>query len=376
MNFLRALLASLLSLVCTITVSAFVTLQTLETTALDRTEVKGWLDKSGVYNNLLATVLNTNTAAQQDLDTGSSIVTSDDVKSALAQTMNPGYAKQSTEKVVDSAYNWLDGKSSTIAFEINTTEKKDEFTANLSTILQPQLAQLPQCLSLAQFQTNNPPCLPAGTTAKQAADELATDAANEASIFREPITNKTIAQSTGGSAQTDSPLTHTNSSAEKIRDAVGNLRMWLIWLPIIGVVSGGLMVSLSQHKLKATKHLTGRLTVGLVLTCAAGLLVANVGKVYSFKDLTSTDNVIMAQVIEPFIHQAAPAIGFRLALVSGLLGFATFIVWITLLIIKRKHDHAELLATPEKPTIPSQTEAPNAPQPQSAPTNPPKDEQK
>jgi hypothetical protein len=375
MNFMRAILASLLSLVCTLAVSAFVTLQTLETTALDRTEVKGWLDKSGTYNNLLDTVLSTNTAAQQELNsTGSSIVTADDIKTALGQTMDTTYVKQSTEKVVDSTYNWLDGQTSTISFEINTTAKKDEFTKNLSSVLEPQLAKLPPCMSIAQFQSNNPPCLPPGTTAKQAADGLATDAANQASIFRQPVTNETVAQSSKGSAQTNSPLTNSNSSANRFRDLVSSLRVWLIWLPIIAIVSGGLMALLSQHKLKAAKHLAGRLTVGLALACAAGLLIANVGQTYSFKDLTGANNAFMAQVIEPVLHQAAPAIGFRLALVSGLLGLATLTAWVILLLIKRKREKAGLLTSPESSaTAPWATTTPSKTQ---EPSTPPKDEQK
>jgi hypothetical protein len=374
MNFMRAILASLSSLVCTLAVSGFVTLQTLETTALDRTEVKGWIDKSGAYNNLLNTVLSTNTAAQQELNsTRGSIVTSDDVKTALSQTMDPAYVKQSTEKVIDSAYNWLDGKSSTISFEINTTEKKDDFAKHLSAVLEPQLAQLPQCLSLGQFQSNNPPCRPTGTTAKQAADELATDAANQASIFSKPVTNETVAQSSDGSAQT-SPLTSGNSSANRLRDIVSNLHMWLIWLPIIAVVSGGLMVLLSQHKLKAAKHLAGRLTVGLALTCAAGLLIANVGRTYSLKDLTGS-NALMSQVVEPVLHQAAPAVGFRLALVSGLLGLATLITWVILLVIKRKREKAELLA-PEVIATPVKARQSAGSPSQPEPTSPSKDERK
>src|ERR1700704_5115691 len=105
MNFWRALLASLLSLVCTLAVSAFVILQTLETTVLDRQEVKGWLDKSGIYNNLLNTFISASPAAQQEMQNGSSIISVDAQKAALNQTLNAAYMQQSTEKVLDSAYN-------------------------------------------------------------------------------------------------------------------------------------------------------------------------------------------------------------------------------------------------------------------------------
>ncbi len=348
MNFLRAILASLLSLLCTLAVSSYVTLQTLETTVLDKNEVKGWIDKSGVYKNLLGTIIASNSTAQEEISASSgSIVTSDDLKSALSQTMNSDYLKQSSEKVIDSAYSWLNGDTSTISFEINTTEKKDNFTANLSSILEPQLAQLPECTSIVQFQTNNPPCLPRGTSAKQAADELATDAANSTSIFRKPVTNQTVAESSNSTAQANSPLVSSNSSANKLQNVVSNLQMWLIWLPIITVVSGGLMVALSHHRLTAAKHLAGKLTWGLGITCAIGLLIAGFGKDFSMKGyISGTNSTVMSQIVEPVIHQAAPAIGNRLALVSGLLGLVTFAIWITLRIIKKRTEKAKLLATP------------------------------
>lgn len=347
MNFWRAILASLLSLVCTLAVSTYVTLQTLDATVLNRDEVKGWLDKSGVYQNLLTTVLNSNSTAQQELTTTSgSAVTSDDVKSALDQTMNAGYIKQSTEKALDSTYDWLDGKSSTISFEINTTEKKDAFIANLSSILQPQLAQLPTCTSQAQFQTNNPPCLPPNTTPKQAADELATDAANQASVFRQPVTNNTVAEASNN--PNNSSLTN-NKGAQNLQSVVSNIKMWLLWLPIIALVSGGLMVLLSQHRLKAAKHLAGKLTWGLAITCAIGLVIATVGKTFTASNYVSgANNTITSKIVEPVIHQAAPAIGNRLALISGILGAVTLALWVTFRILWKKQERAKLLAPPEE----------------------------
>ena len=369
MNFWRALLASLLSLVCTVAVSAYVTLQTLESTVLNRDEVKSWLDKSGVYKNLLTTFTSTNTTAENQLNTGSSVVSSDNLKAGLNQTFTPGYVQQATEKAIDGTYNWLDGTASTINFSVDTTAKKDDFITNLSNILEPQLAALPRCTSLAQFDSSNPTCLPPGTTAKQAANELATDAANQASIFNQPVSNQTVAQ-----AQNNPQNSLTdNQGAQQARTVVSNLKMWLLWLPIIAVVSGGLMVLLSQHKLKAGKHLAGKLTWGLGLTFVVGLLIANVGKTFTVSSYTSGANsTVLTQVVEPVIHQAAPAIGNRLALISGLLGAATLAIWITLLIIKKRKEKAALLAAPKEDALATKPAQPvNSPKPVDAgPTEP------
>jgi hypothetical protein len=148
--------------------------------------------------------------------------------------------------------------------------------------------------------------------------------------------------------------------------------MWLILLPIIAIASGGLMVWLSQHRLKAAKHLAGRLAIGLGLTCVLGLIIANVGKTFQLSNYVSgTNNAIITGVIEPVIHQAAPAIGNRLALVSGILGVITGILWIALLVIKKRTDKAELLAPPAGGS--SEPTAPKEPKPTSqAPTPPSK----
>lgn len=354
MNFWRAILASLLSLVCTLAVSGYVTLQTLNTTVLNRDEVKGWLDKSGVYNNLLNNVISGNQTVQGQLNSDSSVIGSDSLKSSLNQTFTPSYVKQAAEQAINGIYDWLNGTASTISFNVDTTTKKDDFISNLSSTLQPQLAALPQCTSLTEFNASNPTCLPPGTTAQQTADDLATDAANQTSIFQQPVNNQTVAQASTGSQNSGNASLTDSQNAQQARSIVSNLRLWLLWLPIIAVVSGGLMVALSQHKFKAGKHLAGRLTVGLAITCAAGLLVANIGRTFSLRNYVSGANSsIMTGVVEPIIHQAAPDIGSRLALVSGIIGVITLAIWIALLIVKKRRDKEALLSTAA--AVPTQT---------------------
>ena len=336
MNFWRAILASLLSLMCTIAVSGYVTLQTLDSTVLNRNEVKGWLDKSGVYNNLLSNVI----SGQNQTGADNAAVSTDALKSSLSQTFTPTYVQQATEKTIDGAYDWLSGTASTINFNIDATTKRDDFIASLSSALEPKLAALPRCTSPSQFNANNPTCLPPGTTSQQAASALATDAANQADIFQKPVDAQTVAQGSNAS------FTDTQN-AQQIRSLVSDLHQWLIWLPVIAITSGGLVVLLSPHRFKAAKYLAGRLTVGLAMTCAIGLLVANIGSSISLRSYAGDANgSLITGVVEPIIHQAAPAIGGRLALVSGSIAIATFATWITLLVIKKRRDKTELLKAP------------------------------
>src|SRR6266496_1990148 len=175
MNFLRALAASLLSLICSIAVGFFVILATLQTTVLDRNETKAWLRDSGVYQTALTNVIDNNPTITQQLEDNP--IPQDTLKAALNQTFPSNYVQAGTEKIIDSTYDWLDGSTPEITFEINTTDKKEAFVTSLAALLEPQTATLPRCASLAAFDPGNPPCIPPGYTAKQLADSLATDAA-------------------------------------------------------------------------------------------------------------------------------------------------------------------------------------------------------
>ena len=334
MNFWRAILASLLSLVCTLAVSAFVTLQTLNTTVFDRGEVKTWLVRSGVYDSLLATSLTTNAALQTQ--TAAPSISADSLKSSLAQTFPSSFVQASTEKALDATYNWFDGKQSSIQFDINTPPYKTAFIQNLSAALEPQLAAIPRCSSLSQFDSTNPACLPPGSSAKQAADSIAVDAANRSNLFDRPLSSNTLGQT--------NPMPQT---LQQLPQIINSLRLWLIWLPLIAIVSGLLAVVLSRRRLKAAKHVSGRLTFSLAMTCILGLIIAGFGATMRLSDyVNSTSTVVVTRIVEPVLHQAAPAIGYRLALVSGMIGGITLVLWIIFRTLGKRNEKAQLLEPP------------------------------
>lgn len=344
MNFWRAIAASLLSLVCTLAVSAFVTLQTLQTTVLDRNEAKTWLAGSGVYQNLLKIMADSSPAA--DTTASSSIASKDTVGQALAQTFPTTFVRQSTEKVLDGTYNWLESTTPTIQFEIDTTAYKETFVTKLSALLEPQLAALPRCTTFSQFNANNPTCLPPSITAKQAADSIATDLAHSTNIFTSPLTNRTIEQ-----AAQDQRTSSGDPNQTQLPRLVSELHRWLFWLPFLALVCGVLSVLLSRRHLKAASHLTGRLTFGLAITCALGFVISYVGQTMRLSDYTSTNNAIVTTIVEPIVHQAAPSIGNRLALISGIAGVITLILWIFFRTLRKQKEKTELL-TPESPSAP------------------------
>jgi hypothetical protein len=231
MNLLRALLASLLSLICTLAVSGYVMLSTLQTTVLDRNVAKSWMRESGVYNNLLSVIYANDPIAQQQIASTSAAIPQQAVATSLNQSFSPAYVQSATETILDGTYDWLDGKQSNISFDINTTTQKDSFASSLASTLEPQLATLPQCTSSSEFNPKNPSCVPSGTTPKQLSQSIATDTANQASIFQQPLTDAGVTQAATGS-QTNSPVSSSNSTTRALPSITANLRLWLKLLPI------------------------------------------------------------------------------------------------------------------------------------------------
>ncbi len=332
MNLIRALFASLLSLVCTLSVSSFVTLATLETTALDRHEVKTWLNDSGAYKNLPSAALAASQNPADQTQNNTAGITADSVKAAFNQTLTPTFVQQQSEKAIDNAFDWLEGKQPTLSLNIDATGQKDTFIQNFSTAIKSQLAKLPTCKTADEFQSDNPTCVPPGTNISDLAQNLATSAGSDVDVFQKPITN-------------DTP---NNAPASQQAPAiVASLHQWLLLLPIIAAASGALSVMLSRDRLKAAKLLNRRLTFGLIVTLVVGIVMAYFGKSIKLTDFFSGNQVVLSTVVEPIIHQAVPAIGTRLAMISGILGAVTLILWITFQTLWESREKAKLPAQVE-----------------------------
>lgn len=337
-------------------------LSTLQTTVLDRNVAKSWMRESGVYNNLLSVIYANDPTVQQQMTAISSAIPQQTVTTSLNQSFSPAYVQTATETILDSTYDWLDGKQPSVTFDINTTTQKSSFTSTLASLLEPQIAALPQCASLAEFNAQNPTCRPPGITPEQLSQSAAIDIANQASVFQQPLTDTGVTQAAIDS-QTASPVPSSNPATQSLPSITANIRLWLILLPVIAIVSGGGMVLLSHRKyrLNAAKHLAGRLTIGLGLTMVIGILLMIYGKTISISGfVTGANKNILSQIVEPILHVALPAVGNRLAWVSGLLAALTLAIWITLRIIKKRRDKLELhkpieAAPAVQPTAPVQT---------------------
>ncbi|HXY17878.1 MAG TPA: hypothetical protein VEH48_00465, partial [Candidatus Nitrosopolaris sp.] len=135
--------------------------------------IKSILAKSGIYDTVVPGLLN---QGKQISSSGGSVSLSNSlVRTAAGQTFTPQLVQQNTEATIDGVYDWLDGKTPLPDFQIDLTNTKTAFAANVAKAAQQQLQALPVCSSAASAENFDPltaSCLPPGVTPASAAATL------------------------------------------------------------------------------------------------------------------------------------------------------------------------------------------------------------
>ena len=308
MHFFRRVLIIIASFLCALSVSAFIWMMTVQTTLLQRTVVKNWLQQSNVYNTLLPEVI-TPGHNNQASPLGAAI--NEAPKQALLQTFPPSYVQQQLEIVIDKTYDWLEGKTSTIAFSIPANAKRTDFIERLAKLLEPSITQLPMC-SLA----NTTNCRPPQTDPAVAARLTATKIADESGIFTAPITEKTLSKN---------PV--NNQPVQQLQKFTTFVPTLLILLPLVAVLSAVLVFALASLKIRAGKKLMVRIFFGAAFSLATGLGIIY----YSSKiNIQATESMPIAHVLNPLLHLATATIGQQLSLFSGIAAAVSAGIWVGL----------------------------------------------
>jgi hypothetical protein len=132
--------------------------------------VKKILSGSGIYNSVVGTALE----QAKTTSSGTSEVSLNDptIKKAAQESFSPDVVKNSSEKVVDGIYVWLDGKSPQPQFDIDLSNAKNDFADKVGEAAKTKAATLPVCTSAPT--TTDPfsaTCVPPGVTPEQIGDQ-------------------------------------------------------------------------------------------------------------------------------------------------------------------------------------------------------------
>ncbi len=361
MGLLRWLGRALLLFIMSSAILFWVTLTTFQATLLNRQVVFGWLSDSGVYGKFIDTIV---TFQAGDGQTENNIIDQKSVKDALQLTLTPSFIRQSTEKALGATYDWLDGTSSKIDFSIPLAEKRQEFIANLATVIQPKLAALPPCNTKINISTNATiHCLPANQTAQQMAQSMAEQSLGASGEFlAAPITPDVVLQSLNA-PQLENPLSWLHGSLKLTS-------MLVIALPIVTILAAGLFVLLSEDKKKGIIAAAQYVLFNVIFFVVIGGVVWYFGGTFDVGDTSP----IMTNIVLPLLHRVLPTIGMWYVITSGAVTLLCALLWIGVSIWRHHTMNEPRLSLTPQPERPAQATPlkPKTPQPAQATPKPPK----
>ncbi|HSW66006.1 MAG TPA: hypothetical protein VLI54_02605 [Bacillota bacterium] len=133
-------------------------------------DVKKALRTSGIYQSVVSQALD---QAQKDEHKDTSTTTNDipvsnpQIRTIIESAFPPAFLQTQTEGVIDSAYAWIQGNTSSLQFKIDLTSAKTRLADGVGQYVQTHLASLPACTA-ANLPTGgdvdpfNATCVPAG----------------------------------------------------------------------------------------------------------------------------------------------------------------------------------------------------------------------
>lgn len=321
MNVLRWISRGLLLVIASITIAMWIGVVTLNMTLLNRQAVLSWLEASGAYSHLADSVVSLQAPEGEE-----STVNTDALKQAISNTLTPSFVRQSSEKVVNAVFDWVEGQTPSIKFSISLADKREVLQQQLATALEPELAKLPACSNNSNGLLNrqDPQCLPKGSNPKTAASSAAQQTVDSSDFLTQPIT----AASLGGL---------DTSSMAWLPAIVQNFGWLAFVLPAVAALCITGYVLLSSVRLRGLRTAAGHIFFGTTFATLAGAAMWFFGGTIHFADALgdSTNIALLTDVIEPIMHQAIPAIGMWLTFVAGGTWLVAGATWITLLILHK-----------------------------------------
>lgn len=147
-------------------------------TAGSSAPIKKVLNDSGIYNSLISGLLDQAKTSGGDQGGGTSL-TDQGVKAAAEKTFTPQFLQSTTEKILDSVFAWLDGKTLIPDYKIDVSGLKGTFAMEVAKTAEARAATLPACppglSGGSSFDAFSATCLPKGLTAAQAAIQVQND---------------------------------------------------------------------------------------------------------------------------------------------------------------------------------------------------------
>jgi len=240
---------------------------TLQVTVNSPGVIKASLQKSGAYESLIK-----NDILPSSNVFSSTALSDSGIQKALKDAIPPSYVQTSSEKIVDSVYDYVHGTASSPDFSVNLSSVKTRFADNVAAYVKQKFDALPRCKvitipSATMEAILQATCLPVGVSSRDISD-LAHGMVASGVLF---TTSDTFDASTLAGTKQDAFL----STLTAMRKAYPYFVVLVYALPIASVLLAIIFVLLNKPKRRGIKRLaTLLLLTGLINGIAAvvGLL--------------------------------------------------------------------------------------------------------
>lgn len=276
----------------------------------DSANVKKIIADSGIYTTIVPNALNE--ASKNSGDSGEIPLTDPAVRQAAEKTFTPQFIQQNTESVIDSLYDWLDGKTAEPTFKLDLSSAKSNFANNVFENVQQKLATLPACpsnVSAQNFDAFSATCIPRGSNATVLAEQVKNELTSSQELLADPVISANDIKS-----QDDKPV--FSEQWKKVPDGWQKFKSSPIVLGLISLLLAAAIILLSTSRRKGFRRVGFSLTaVGLVIILFAVLL--NYGSNRGF-DTDKLENKILKENVQPVVKDLSQTVGKSFYTIGGI----------------------------------------------------------
>jgi hypothetical protein len=347
MKFRHRLALAFSALALGFAVNIILLVSVLNATLLDRDQVKGWLNQTGVYENLINNFIAPQIRQSFAADPQTKILTADMMVDSLNQSLPPAFVKTQTEKVVNSSYDWLSGKTDRVEFTIPLEQPAEQFYATIRSRLIANLQALPPCRTATATydQITSATCLPRSITAETAADQIVGQIKTEGQLFAPTITEQTF---TPPSGQQDNIGTLT---------AIPTTLHWLYWIHVLSwplaIAAAASLIYLNQPRIKGIRTIGFRILLpGFVYLLIGYAAVRRGDTLHVAVLIPETATTPVPAMLDPLLHTSLAAIGQAMILFGGIATAIGAVLVIAFIVLAHKQKKTPLETPPPAPISP------------------------
>lgn len=356
MNILRKFALFVFSLLLFIALPLNTLAWTATQSLMDRGVVLGWLKEGKVYDNIAdaAAKLAEDSLTKKD---DSQMIEGEAQEGrgqmpdavtlikAAKVALPPNVLQQNVENIINSSYDWLEGKTDTIVLNLDLDDEKKAFIDAIGNEAISRAASLPTCTTDqdAGFDPLSSDCIPSGTDVAAQAEKIKSELASSKDFF--PDTNITGSDLTIGN-EGDKKLIYEEFKA--IPEAFKNAKNSAVLSAISILILGVLVLFLGKTRrsgLKINAWLFGlagswALLLGAAFKLGSSTIVNQITK--------NTDGNLGSSAIATLLAQITETLFKWHAIVGGVYLAVAFICVIAIKIINGKSDKPKAPASTPK----------------------------